>query len=111
LVPRQGIYQAELVGNLSCSTSVQTIAPIETYRGHSARANPDSVASLRDGNKVEGLLVLFAEDEVRICKPSSSKGTKESFNGRKCVAGNVAESEGHGVVAVCVMEGGDIMHL
>lgn len=111
LVPRQGVYQAELVGSLSCSTSVRRIAPIETYKGHSARANPDSVASLRDGNKVEGLVVLFAEDEVRICKPSSTKGTKESFNGRKCVTGNVAESEGHGVVAVCVMESGDVIYL
>ncbi|KAL8376017.1 hypothetical protein RB595_007229 [Gaeumannomyces hyphopodioides] len=102
LLPSGGGYTATLVGVANLGDKIISISPIAANTGHPAAATGEVVAGLRNGQHVNGVLVVVTQTEIRIFKPASAKGASKSFDDVFCDAASVAELEQHGFAVVCV---------
>ncbi|KAK3689620.1 lethal giant larvae like, C-terminal-domain-containing protein [Podospora appendiculata] len=103
LLPSGQGYSAKLAGVVNLSDKIIAICPINADTGHAAAATGPVVASLREGQQVNGTLVVVTQTEARIFKPATAKGASKSFDGAVCDAASVTELElfpGFALVAV-----------
>ncbi|KAH8886476.1 hypothetical protein GQ53DRAFT_796815 [Thozetella sp. PMI_491] len=102
LLPSGQGYSAKLAGVVGFDDKVVAICPIVADTGRPAVATGPVVASLRDGQQINGVLVVVTQSEVRIFKPASSKGASKSFDDVLCDAASVTEFELHGFALVAL---------
>ncbi|KAK7745888.1 Lethal(2) giant larvae sro7 [Cytospora paraplurivora] len=106
LLPSGNSYTAKLAGVTSLGDRIVAICPIQAETGHPAAATPEIVGGLRNGQHVNGVLVVATQTEARIFKPATSKGASKSFDGVLCDAAAVTEFELHGFALVAVFGDG-----
>ncbi|KAI1175291.1 lethal giant larvae like, C-terminal-domain-containing protein [Nemania sp. FL0916] len=102
LLPSGQGFKAELAGIAHLGDQVVSICPIVAESGKPAVATGQSVAGLREGRHINGLLVVVTQTEVRIFRPATAKGASKSFSDFLCSAATVTEFELHGMALVGV---------
>ncbi|KAK7747785.1 Lethal(2) giant larvae sro7 [Diatrype stigma] len=102
LLPSAAGYTAQVAGVASLSDKVVAICPILAETGKPAYATGSAVAGLREGQDVNGLLVVVTHTEVRIFKPATAKGASKTFDDILCDAACVTEFPLSGMALVGV---------
>lgn len=80
LPDQQGGYTVKIAGTASLEAKVVSISPIKADTGESANATQVAVASLRDGCRINGVVLVITQSGVRIFKPVSAKGAYKSWD-------------------------------
>lgn len=75
-----GGYTVKLAGVASLDARIVLISPINADSGEPAHATQDVVSRLRDGYKVNGLVLVVTQSGVRIFKPASAKGAQKNWD-------------------------------
>ena len=80
-----GRYSAQYVGHMSLDNSkVIHIAPIDSKNGRPAFASQTAMGMLREGLKVNGVLITVTITGVHISRPPTDKGTHKTFDNVFC---------------------------
>ncbi|KUI56373.1 hypothetical protein VP1G_03757 [Cytospora mali] len=106
LLPSGNSYSATLSGVSSLGDRIVAICPIQADTGRPAAATPEIVGGLRNGQQVNGVLVVATQTEARIFKPATSKGASKFFDDVLCDAAAVTEFELHGYSLVATFGDG-----
>ncbi|ORY67197.1 lethal giant larvae like, C-terminal-domain-containing protein [Pseudomassariella vexata] len=102
LLPSGQSYTARPAGVSQLSDRVVAICPIVADTGKLAYATGQTVAGLREGKQVNGLLVVVTQTEARIFKPAVAKGASKCFDDYLCDAAAVTEVDIQGMALVGV---------
>ncbi|KKA28967.1 hypothetical protein TD95_000892 [Thielaviopsis punctulata] len=102
IVPSAEGYTASLAGSVHFGDRVVALCPITADSGKPALATGNAVANLRNGIQVHGLLAAVTQTEIRLFKPSSSKGASKSFDDLLCDSANVNYLDGYGAAIVAI---------
>jgi len=101
ILPGQGgRYSVSPAGSIAAVGKVKLIHPLNGKSTTRAHASPQAVASLRDGFKVDGFLLVVTENEARIFRPVSAKGTHHAFSNTICLSAAVSNYQGRGLALV-----------
>ena len=65
------------------------IAPLDPDSGNPVNANQGAMAGLRNGSRINGVLVVVTITGIRIFKPATAKGAHKSFNEVFCDSARV----------------------
>ncbi|KAF2838506.1 hypothetical protein M501DRAFT_934560 [Patellaria atrata CBS 101060] len=85
LLPDQsGRYTVEFVGSANLDDRIIRINPIHTDSGRPTYASQQAVASLRNGFKTNGVLIVVTRSGVRIFKPAAHKGAHKTWDNFIC---------------------------
>ncbi|KAI9786533.1 MAG: hypothetical protein M1816_007915 [Peltula sp. TS41687] len=98
----QGNYTVQCCGSTSLDGQVLMIAPLNIDTGAAAHASQVAASGLREGIKVNGVLVAVSSVETRIFKPASTKGAHKSWDNNFCYSAAIVEFEGrdHALVGI-----------
>jgi hypothetical protein len=88
-----GRYRVEFAGAISLDDRVIRIAPINADTGSAAYASQEAVAKLRQGGKVNGVLVVITSSSARIFKPATNKGANKTWDVSLCQSASVTRFE------------------
>ncbi|PYH93276.1 hypothetical protein BO71DRAFT_328034 [Aspergillus ellipticus CBS 707.79] len=91
-----GRYIASFVGTSLLDDKVISIVPINAEDGSLALATPNLVGGLRNGNRVNGVVVAVTVSGCRIFKPATSKGAHRSWDDYLCDSASVVKTESRG---------------
>ncbi|KAJ5095355.1 hypothetical protein NUU61_004711 [Penicillium alfredii] len=91
-----GTYTAAYAGSSAIDDKVIKVIPIDAESGGLALATPGAVGGLRNGMKVNGVVVAVTIAGCRIFKPATSKGAHKSWDDCLCDSAAVVKSEGRG---------------
>ncbi|KAK7529812.1 lethal giant larvae like, C-terminal-domain-containing protein [Phyllosticta citribraziliensis] len=95
-----GRYRVDFCGAVALDDRVIRIAPISANTGAPAYATPRAMANLREGIKVNGVLVAVTQSGARIFKPASSKGASKSWDEFLCDSAAITHLADHGYALV-----------
>jgi WD40 repeat protein len=85
LLPEQGgRYSAKFAGAVNLDDKIINISPSHADSGRPAYASQSAVAGLRDGSKINGVLLAVTTSGARIFKPASSKGAHKTWDEFLC---------------------------
>lgn len=90
-----GGYSVKLAGICSLDDKIISLQPIITDTGEPADANPELVAGLRNGARVNGVLVAVTQTGARIFKPAAAKGATKSWDDFLCYRAAIVRFEAH----------------
>lgn len=102
-----GTYTVSFAGSVAVEDSVLGIHPINADSGEPALATQNVVAALRNGAKVNGVLVVVTSSGCRIFKPATNKGASKTWDDFICYSAGVVKTEGHGYSLVGVFGDGN----
>lgn len=88
-----GGYTVQLAGFCSLDDRIIAISPMKADTGASAYASQSNVANLRNGFKVDGVLLVTTQSVARIFKPASAKGAHKTWNEFLCDSAAVVRFE------------------
>ncbi|OJK05187.1 hypothetical protein ASPACDRAFT_74707 [Aspergillus aculeatus ATCC 16872] len=91
-----GTYSAVFAGASLLDDKVINIIPINADSGNPASASPNAVGGLRNGIRVNGVVVAVTVSGCRIFKPATSKGAHRSWDDYLCDSATVVKIEGRG---------------
>jgi len=101
ILPEQsGRYHVDLAGAISLDDQVVCISPINADTGNAANASQEAVARLRQGGKVNGVLIVVTRSSARIFKPATNKGAHKTWDAGLCVSAAVTRFEDRGYALV-----------
>lgn len=87
---------------------VISINPIDADKGNPALATPTAVGGLRNGVKVNGIVIAVTPSGCRLFKPATSKGAHKSWDDYFCDSAAVVRTEGRGYSLVGLYGDGNI---
>ncbi len=90
-----GGYTVKLAGTCSLDDRIISISPVNADSGEPAEATPELVASLRGGNKVNGVLMVVTQTGARIFKPAAAKGAHKTWDEFLCYSATISRFEAH----------------
>lgn len=91
-----GTYSVSFVGSTSLEDSVIGIYPINADSGENALATQNAVSGLRNGAKVNGVVVAVTSSDCRIFKPATNKGASKTWGDFLCDSAGFVKTEGRG---------------
>jgi syntaxin-binding protein 5 len=91
-----GRYTVKPVGVCSLDDRIISICPLHADSGRPAYASQAAVASLRNGAKINGVLLAVAASGARLFRPATNKGAHKTFDQFLCDAATVARYENSG---------------
>ena len=98
-----GRYSAQFAGVATISEDrIISISPMDSATGKPAHASGAAVASLKEGRRTNGVIVVVTASSAHIFKPTSAKGASKSFDQFLCDSAVVArfEDRGHALVGL-----------
>jgi hypothetical protein len=101
-----GLYRVEIEGVVSLDDRVVRIAPINSETGGAAYASQEAVARLRQGGKVNGVLVAVTQSGARIFKPATSKGAHKTWDAGMCQSAAITRFEDKAYALVAIFSDG-----
>lgn len=101
-----GRYSVSGAGTTALTGRVRLIHPLNASSTTPAYATPQAVAGLRDGYKIEGVLLVVTETETRIFRPASAKGAHNGFGSLICQSAAVARNGDRGLALVGLFSDG-----
>ncbi|KAK2731836.1 hypothetical protein FQN55_004423 [Onygenales sp. PD_40] len=87
-----GTYTVAFAGSSHLEDRVLAICPIDTETGHPALASQSAVANLRNGYKVNGVVVVVTTTGCRMFKPATHKGAHKNWDEFLCDAAGVVRT-------------------
>ena len=90
-----GGYTVKIAGTCTLDDKIISILPVNADSGEPAEATPELVASLRGGNKVNGVLMVVTQTGARIFKPAAAKGAHKTWDEFICYSATIARFEAH----------------
>lgn len=106
VIPQGGRYSVQLAGVVAHDGPVVRIAPISADSGSPTYASQSAVAGLREGRKVNGVLLVVSEHGARISKPVSTKGAHKSWDGFVVQSAAVSRCDEDGLALVTLSSDG-----
>lgn len=91
-----GTYSVSFAGATTLDDKVIRICPIDADSGSPALATQTAVAGLRNGFKVNGIVVAVTPSSCRMFKPPTSKGAHKTWDDFLCDSAAVVKTEGRG---------------
>jgi syntaxin-binding protein 5 len=91
-----GTYIVTFAGAIALDDKVISINPIDADRGDYALATPNAVGGLRNGVKINGVVIAVTPAGCRLFKPATSKGAHKSWDDYLCDSAAVVKTEGRG---------------
>ncbi|KAL8915614.1 MAG: hypothetical protein Q9172_006846 [Xanthocarpia lactea] len=91
-----GGYSVKFVGSSASEDRIVTIAPIDAELGDPAEATQSAVAGLREGRKINGVVLVVATSGVRIFRPPAAKGAHKTFDEVFCDSAAVVRYQAAG---------------
>ncbi|KAH7401446.1 snare-dependent exocytosis protein-like protein [Pyrenochaeta sp. MPI-SDFR-AT-0127] len=88
-----GRYSAKFAGVCTLDDKVVNICPMYAETGRPAYASQSSVAGLRTGSKVNGVLLGVTASGARLFRPASNKGAHKTFDQFLCDSAAVVRYE------------------
>ena len=82
----------EFVGLNFLEAKIITIFPLDIEGRMPAKATHSAVSSLREGKRINGVLVAVTVSSVRIFKPTAAKGASKSWSDYLCDAAAVVSN-------------------
>lgn len=95
-----GRYGVQFVASTSLEYKILYIHPLNSGSGRPALATQQAVAGLRDGNKVNGVLLAVSQSGAKIFKPPANKGATKSWDDFLCDAACFTRCEEYGYALV-----------
>tara|TARA_R110002003_G_scaffold702_5_gene21115 strand:- start:4039 stop:6525 length:2487 start_codon:yes stop_codon:yes gene_type:complete len=97
-----GQYTAKFVGVGSLDDKVVNICPMHAETGRPAYASQSAVAGLRNGLKINGVLLAVTASGARLFKPATNKGAHKTFDQFLCDTAAVVRYEdlGHALLGL-----------
>jgi hypothetical protein len=97
-----GQYTAKFVGVCSLDDKVVNICPMHAETGRPAYASQSAVAGLRNGSKINGVLLAVTASGARLFKPATNKGAHKTFDQFLCDTAAVVRYEdlGHALLGL-----------
>ena len=95
-----GGYSVEYAGASSMDDAITYIYPMNADIGGPAEASQSAVASLRNGLRVNGVLIVATRTGARIFRPTSAKGANKSWDNVFCEKCAVVRFEAHGYALI-----------
>ncbi|OJD34771.1 snare-dependent exocytosis protein [Diplodia corticola] len=95
-----GRYRCEFIGAVMLDDKVIRIAPISADSGAPAFATQRAFAGLREGIKVNGVLVAVTQSGARVFKPATNKGAHKSWDEFLCDNAAITRYEDQGYALV-----------
>lgn len=80
----------------SLDDRVISISPISADSGKPASASPTTVASLRNGFQLHGVVLVVTPSGARIFKPAGAKGASKTWHDVLCDSASVVQYEDRG---------------
>ncbi|TGJ71006.1 hypothetical protein EYR41_003011 [Orbilia oligospora] len=108
ILPDGSRFTVSCAGGHPIDNPPLTLIPINSETGASARATPDAVAGLRQGQFVNGFIICVTSNQARIIIPPEDKENHKSWDEMTCVQAGVAELPDKGIVLVCVYTTGKV---
>ncbi|MCJ1471699.1 hypothetical protein MMC13_000339, partial [Lambiella insularis] len=97
ILPRSnGGYSAQLAGMSSLEDKIVSISAISADNGQPASASPATVANLRDGFQLNGVVVAVTQSGARIFKPPGAKGASKTWHDCLCDSASIVQYEDRG---------------
>lgn len=93
---------------MALDDKVLNIEPIDADRGSPALATPNTVGGLRNGAKINGVVIAVTVSGCRLFKPAASKGAHKSWDDYTCHSAAVVQVEGRGYSLVGLFGDGNI---
>ena len=90
----------QLAGTSSLENMIISISPINVDTGELADATQDMVGSLRNGARINGVLLAVTSAGAYIFKPPSAKGAHKSWEDFICYQAAVVRFEAHSYALV-----------
>lgn len=90
-----GGYAVKLAGTCTLEGKILSISPINANTGEPADATPELVAGLRNGTRVNGVLLATTQSGARIFRPAAAKGAHKSWDDFLCYRAAVVRFEAH----------------
>lgn len=107
VVPEQGgRHGVHFAGAVACEDRVIRIAPINSQTGQFAYATQNAFGSLRNGYKVNGVIIAVTAAEARIFKPATHKGAHKSWDEFACMSAAVSRCGDGGYALVALFQDG-----
>lgn len=101
LLPQStGGYTVQFAGLSLLDDRIITISPMNADTGAPAYASQSAVANLRNGFKVNGVIVAVTHSGARVFKPSSAKGAQKTWDEFLCDSAAVVRFEDRGYALV-----------
>ncbi|OOF99786.1 hypothetical protein ASPCADRAFT_203594 [Aspergillus carbonarius ITEM 5010] len=96
LPAENGRYMATFAGTSLLDDKVINIIPVNADDGGLALATPKAVGGLRNGARVNGVVIAVTASGCRIFKPATSKGAHRSWDDYLCDSAAVVKTEARG---------------
>ena len=91
-----GGYGVKFVGSSAMEDRLITIAPIDAELGDPAEATQTAVAGLREGRKINGVVLIVTTSGIRIFRPPAAKGAHKTFEDFFCDSAAVVRYQAAG---------------
>jgi syntaxin-binding protein 5 len=88
-----GRYAAKFVGISSLDDRIINICPMYAETGRPAYASQSAVSGLRNGSKINGVLLAVTASGARIFRPATNKGAQKTFDQFMCDSAAVVRYE------------------
>lgn len=107
IVPEQsGRHGVHFAGPVACEDRVIRLAPVNAQTGAFVYATQDAFGGLRNGFKVNGVIIAVTESEARIFKPATSKGAHKSWDEFACKSAAFSRADNGSHALVTLFEDG-----
>ncbi|KAJ5793108.1 uncharacterized protein N7503_009086 [Penicillium pulvis] len=103
-----GTYSAAYVGVTNVEDKVIKIIPIDADSGGQALATANTVGGLRNGVKINGVVIAVTVSGCRIFKPPTAKGAHKTWDDYLCDSAQVVKTEGRGYSLVGLFGDGNV---
>jgi syntaxin-binding protein 5 len=88
-----GRHSVQLSGVAGLDDSIIRMIPLEAESGQSAHASQHAYAGLRNGLRVNGILLAVTHSGARLFKPANGRGASKSWDGYRCESAGVCRVE------------------
>ncbi|KAL8771698.1 MAG: hypothetical protein Q9209_002889 [Squamulea sp. 1 TL-2023] len=91
-----GGYSIKFVGSSALEDRIISISPIDAELGDPAEATQSAVGGLREGRKVNGVILVVSTSGVKIFRPPAAKGAHKTFDDVFCDSAAVVRYQAAG---------------
>ena len=100
LPANHGTYSVAFVGVVPLESRIIAICPINAGTGAPAYASQQAVASLKSGNRINGVLVAITTSSIHLYKPAHGSRAHKTFDQFLCDSATVARCQDRGYAVV-----------
>ncbi|KAL8867083.1 MAG: hypothetical protein Q9174_005890 [Haloplaca sp. 1 TL-2023] len=102
----RGGYSVKLAGSVSMDDQIITIAPLDSELGDPAPASQSAVAGLRNGLRINGVVLVVTTTQVKIFRPPAARGAQKNWDDVFCDSAAVVRYQAAAYALLCLFGDG-----